>query len=100
VSQRKSYVLQLFDLNKRQEIRRFEGLTDYSCDAVLSPDGRLLAANSMDGKLLIWDVANGKELRRWENLSTPTFACATGFSPDGKLLALSYNSQIRIFGLR
>jgi WD40 repeat protein len=52
----------------------------------LSRDGRRLASVSRDGTVITWDVAQGKELRRWAltGRGRPT---ALALSPDGKLLA-------------
>jgi WD40 repeat protein len=52
----------------------------------LSPDGRLLAVLSSDGKVCLWEVASGKVLRVLEKEEGP-FAVAPAFSPDGRLLA-------------
>jgi WD40 repeat protein len=59
-----------------------------------SPDSRLLAISSAiqsiedkksSGAVHLWEVATGKEVRKWTADPTETYALA--FSPDGKLLA-------------
>lgn len=47
----------------------------------ISPDGRLIVSGGLDGKVRIWNVADGKELHAFgENLEVTDVA----FSPDGK----------------
>jgi RNA polymerase sigma factor (sigma-70 family) len=46
-----------------------------------APNGKLLASGSPSG-FCLWDLATGKELRRW-----PTPLTSMSFSPDGKVLA-------------
>jgi WD40 repeat protein len=50
-----------------------------------SPDGKTLAAASWDGVIRLWDVATGKELRRWERQNG--WIKSLAFSPDGLILA-------------
>ncbi|MBN1206343.1 MAG: PD40 domain-containing protein [Myxococcaceae bacterium] len=50
-----------------------------------SPDGRTLASTGGDGKVRLWDVATGRELRQLEGHTEPLYAVA--FSPDGRTLA-------------
>ncbi len=51
--------------------------------AVFSPDGRLLAANSTDHVIRLWDLTTGRELR---SLKVNAVG-AVAFSPDGRTLA-------------
>jgi WD40 repeat protein len=51
----------------------------------LSADGTLLACGEFDGQVRVWDMASGREKRRWSVGPTPLWAVA--FSPDSKTLA-------------
>lgn len=51
--------------------------------AAYSPDGRVLASGSTDGKIKFWDVYTGREFRTI-NVNAPVEALA--FRPDGKTL--------------
>jgi WD40 repeat protein len=114
-------VLRLFDLRTGQEIRRFgEKILRFPCSPVFFPDGRVIAAYTywqsptltppanartiMEvtvGTLQLWDVATGKELRRWENLGdTQNYGCSLVLSKDGSTLALGTSNIIRIYGLK
>jgi len=113
-------VLRLFDLTG-QEIRRFgEKVLRFPCSPVFFPDGRVIASYAywqsptitppakartiMEvtvGTLQLWDVATGKELRRWENLGdTQNYGCSLVLSKDGSTLALGTSNIIRIYGLK
>jgi RNA polymerase sigma factor (sigma-70 family) len=58
--------------------------TDHVMSLAFSPDGRLLVTGNQDGTLSLWDVASGKEVRRFRQ-GGQVFSVA--FSPDGKVLA-------------
>jgi hypothetical protein len=50
-----------------------------------SPDGKVVAGGSDDGRIALWQTATGKRLRQfWTNKGKPTASLA--FSPDGKIL--------------
>lgn len=53
--------------------------------AVFSPDGKMLAWRSGDHRIVVWDVAGRKELRRFD--TGTHFTTFLVFSPDGKILA-------------
>ncbi len=61
-----------------------------------APDGKSLVSADLKGKLVIWAVASGKRLRKWE-LPGPIRNVA--FAPDGRHLATS-NSNGTIYILR
>jgi WD40 repeat protein/transcriptional regulator with XRE-family HTH domain len=56
----------------------------------LSPDGRLLAAGTSQGPVLLWDVSNPVAPRLLRTLDGPTLTDElVAFSPDGHVLAVS-----------
>jgi RNA polymerase sigma factor (sigma-70 family) len=63
----------------------------------LAPDGRSLAASSQDGTVRLWDVATGRELRRfpWRDRSSVSVAelRSVALSPDGKVLATGISPE-------
>jgi WD40 repeat protein len=68
-----------------QEDRTFVGSADGCFCAAWSPDGKLLAAGSGGGTVLLYDLAADGQRRRLLGRNAPLRAAA--WSPDGKLLA-------------
>lgn len=50
----------------------------------LSPDGKTLATAGTDGSILLWEVATGKQRRRWQ--AHQQLVTALGWSADGTIL--------------
>jgi WD40 repeat protein/transcriptional regulator with XRE-family HTH domain len=60
--------------------------------AALSPDGRLLAAGTSQGPVVIWDVSDPKAPKLLDTLLGPKMSDElVTFSPDGQYLAVSSN---------
>jgi WD40 repeat protein len=53
-----------------------------------SPDGSLLASDSWDGKLRLWDFHSGKEI-----INIPADSESVSFAPDGRRIAVGGYSQ-------
>jgi WD40 repeat protein len=65
-----------------------------------SRDGKYLAGGDVRterGAAFVWEVATGKELRRFQFKYTPFMAAA--FAPDGKTVALATAGGVFVFGL-
>jgi len=75
----------LLDLQGNEPQRTLDGHRLRVNDLEFSPDGALVASASRDGRIGLWDVANGTVLRYLE----PEGGIATSldFSADGRLLA-------------
>jgi WD40 repeat protein len=92
ITGKEGFFVLLWDVATGKELRRFGGLTEPVKAVAFSPDGKLVAASSRDGRLALWEADTGKELLYV--LAHPdhkggTFACtpALAFAPDGKGLA-------------
>jgi WD40 repeat protein len=71
---------------RRRLLRRANGALTVQRLA-FSPDGRFLATGSQDNLVRLWDVATGKELRRF--VGHDNWVQHVAFSPDGRTLASS-----------
>ena len=95
-------VVRLWDVAARKELRRLEGhkrLEDafYGMKGIyglaFTPDGRQLLSRATDETVRLWDVAGGKELRRWPG---PMGLSPQGaaLSPDGRTLATAARGPV------
>ena len=72
------------------------GIADWVWSVAFSPDGRYVLSGSSDKTLRLWEVATGKELRRFEGHSGRV--CSVAFSPDGRyVLSGSRDKTIRLW---
>src|SRR5262249_20312660 len=83
----------LYDLAIAKVIRRFDGQKlprERAEQCVFSPDGRLVAAIYPNGKVCLWEIASGQEVRSWQG-SPPGYYDRPGqtfvFAPDSQKLA-------------
>ncbi|MBM3997868.1 MAG: WD40 repeat domain-containing protein [Planctomycetes bacterium] len=62
-----------------------------------TPDGKRLVSGDDQGVIIVWDLAAGKELNRWQ---VKNWVRSVGISPDGKTVAASqhvpYRDKIKI----
>jgi WD40 repeat protein len=54
----------------------------YQDQPVFSPDGRLLAAGTMSGEILLWDARTWTRLHRWR--VSDGWTVSYGFTPDSR----------------
>lgn len=109
----------LWELETGREIRRFEGHVSGVVDADLSPDGQTILASSGDAELftgvgltgegaetrvdifdlVLWDVATGEVLHRFEEMGHDVFCLS--ISPDGAtaLVGSYYNEAASLLDL-
>ncbi len=57
-----------------------------------TPDGKTLASAAQDGTLRLWDVATGRELKRFG--APGMWLTCVALSPDGKTLAAGGGDQL------
>jgi hypothetical protein len=81
--------VRLLDVVTGKELRRLPlaepgGVPGWPVTLTFSPDGRLVAVGGTD-RIILWDVATGSVVRRFDRLSGGAVFLA--FSPDGKTLA-------------
>jgi WD40 repeat protein len=63
-----------------------------------SPDGRLIALETYEDKILLWDFRTGKIAREIQNSGSGTRAIA--FAPNGKvLISGSFDGAVRFWNL-
>jgi WD40 repeat protein len=73
--------VRLWDLEQGAVIRSMPGHTQEVTSVAFSPDGKSLLSGSFDRTVRLWDVATGKELKRFEGTGRVENAA---FTPDGK----------------
>ncbi|MCY2991083.1 MAG: protein kinase, partial [Planctomycetota bacterium] len=98
--------VRLWDVTSGKEIRHFEGHHEIPGCVAFSPDGQLALSGAWgelkDGNLVsgreirLWDVATGKEIRRFQGHTSSVRAIA--FTPDGRqFISASNDSTLRLW---
>ncbi|RXK38139.1 glucose repression regulatory protein TUP1 [Tremella mesenterica] len=89
----------VFDLRIEDFIHNETGPIDAGITSVaLSPDGKLVAAGSLDTMVRVWNVNTGQQVERLKGHKDSVYSVA--FSPDGKLLVSgSLDRTLRVWDL-
>ncbi|KAL7423517.1 general transcription repressor [Cryptotrichosporon argae] len=89
----------VFDLRIEDFIHNEHGPIDAGITSVaLSPDGKLVAAGSLDTMVRVWNVHTGQQVERLKGHKDSVYSVA--FSPDGKcLVSGSLDRTLRVWDL-
>jgi serine/threonine protein kinase/WD40 repeat protein len=82
-----SRFIQLWDVETRSKLATLEGHVQQVASLAFHPDGTLLASQSWDGVLRLWDVATGRALLQMPLLVDPQF------SRDGRWLGVLQHGE-------
>jgi len=81
-------------------IQSFSGLSSVPTGLAISPDGKYIAASSMDGSIVLWDYISGEELHRLDTqleLNSVLFTSDGGTiyaaATEGKLIVWNINEK-------
>ena len=77
--------LWIYDVYPGKELNLLFGYQEGDASVAYSPDGKMMAIGSLEGKLSLWDVSTGKVIRRFMGHQDEIRGVA--FSPDGNILA-------------
>lgn len=89
-------IIQIWDAETRQEIRRLIGHEGTINSIALSPNKQHVASASSDKTIRIWNIETGKLIKQINGHENSVYAIA--YSPDGKLLvSASSDKTIRIW---
>jgi WD40 repeat protein len=95
-------VIRIIDFKKGKDIHPSQGHQAAISQVALASNGKVLASLGEDHLLILWDLTNGKELRRLEmpGMDQPgvPVSGAIEFAPDGKHFAVSWaNQQLTLY---
>jgi RNA polymerase sigma factor (sigma-70 family) len=84
-----SFALKLMDLTTGKQLPEIKAPLGGAQSLTFAPDGKTLAWAAVQGEVVLWDVAAGKEQQRLPSERLAGLASAIAFSPDGKAVAVS-----------
>jgi hypothetical protein len=88
----------IWDADSFEQLGQFDGHSDVMYDAVISPDGTLVATSAYDKTICIWEVESGKQLRKLKGHNSAVYDLA--FSPDSKnLVSASDDQTIKVWNV-
>jgi RNA polymerase sigma factor (sigma-70 family) len=82
-------VVHLWDAGTGKEVRELSQAGPVA--VAFAPDGKTLAVGGWDGRVGLWEVAAGRNLRTIHPDRGPTIVNAVAFSPDGRLIATGHH---------
>jgi WD40 repeat protein len=86
--------MEVWDLERRIELRTLRGHEDFIYRLVVTPDGRRAVSVSFDKTLRIWNLETGQELR---SLKAQDFHIADAvLTPDGRRLIYTSGSLLKV----
>lgn len=86
--------IRLWDITKAEATRTISSHAKIP-EAILSPDGTILATRSVDRIIKLWNVSTGQELRALKG--QPSRFTKIAFSPDGKLLVSGDGNDVKLW---
>jgi WD40 repeat protein len=89
-----SFTVKLMDLTTGKELPEIKAPIGGAQSLTFAPDGKTLAWAAVQGEVVLWDVAAGKEQQRLPAERLPGLASALAFSPDGKAVAVTRGGEI------
>jgi transducin (beta)-like 1 len=92
-----SGIVKLWDCDGGRLLYSLQGHSCRVYTCAWSPDGSMLAAACLQGKLVIWDVHNGNEVKQY---STGAGFFELSWNSDGQRLAGAAKDGVRIWDVR
>jgi WD40 repeat protein len=86
----------LWDAERGEKLRTFQGHTLPVLRVAFSPDGRRVLTGSWDETAILWDTERGEKLRTFQGHTSSVMSVA--FSPDGRrVLTGSWDGTTRLW---
>jgi hypothetical protein len=91
----------VWELASGRKVRSFRGAGPLDTCLAVSPDGSAVAVGTVGGRVVLCDLATGKERHAWQYPEQP-LATALAFAPDGRTLAaaLGPGGPVRLWNVR